>query len=475
MSGWKDECRDFHLFLLDFITAKPPPDVNRARALQLHYQSCSECRGFAQFLDRQKGLGGVLTALLEGDSGGDASLAPLGRDLHKHLREKEEALTARQQSLIVFGRSGGPPDVRGLMAVRPDGSGLVRLAPDGEYPAWSPDGRYIAFSSFPPGDVMRYSDEEFHREVYVMTPKGANVRRVTETRTGQTAACCWAPDAQRIAYVVAAGGEERGLWMVDLRNGERSQLWSGEADYPAWLPGERICFSEGLCGAIRCVDVGSRAVELMPTFEADDSQPAWSRDGSRIAFVRGSDLYVMSADGSGRTFLTTRAMDPCWSPDGTHIVFASRRREDVHGGNGAELFVINVETREEERITDSSTCPMRGKVFQDLSPSWSPFLNEDMSGRVAAPEAAPEEAKSGGCFIATAVCGCDFAPEVCVLRGFRDRWLMSHGPGRALVSAYYWLSPPVAGYIAKRKALRVLARLVFVRPLVELLRRTGWR
>ena len=57
--------------------------------------------------------------------------------------------------------------------------------------------------------------------------------------------------------------------------------------------------------------------------QADDFQPAWSPDGSRMAFVSDRDgnfeVYVMSADGSGQARLTNNPADdiePAWCPDG---------------------------------------------------------------------------------------------------------------------------------------------------------------
>src|SRR6185295_7840670 len=76
-----------------------------------------------------------------------------------------------------------------------------------------------------------------------------------------------------------------------------------------------------------------------------DGEPAWSPDGTKIAFTStrdgNSDIYVMNADGSEQTRLTHASAndgEATWSPDGTRIAFASVEAENAEN---SDIFIIN--------------------------------------------------------------------------------------------------------------------------------------
>ena len=94
---------------------------------------------------------------------------------------------------------------------------------------------------------------------------------------------------------------------------------------------------------------------------ASDFGPAWSPDGSKIAFNRGFDIFVMDADGSSQTRLTSAAamnIAPSWSPDGTKIAFHSSR-----DGN-FEIYVMDADGSNPTRLTSNAAG--------DFAPAWSP-------------------------------------------------------------------------------------------------------
>ena len=140
---------------------------------------------------------------------------------------------------------------------------------------------------------------------------------------------------------------------------------------PAWTPdGSKIAFASDRDGTgsteIYVMNADGSEPTRRTTNAAFDDSPTWSPDGSKIAFMSDRDgnfeIYVMNADGSEQTRLTTNvAQDnsPTWSPDGSKIAFMSRRDD----GN-FEIYVMNANGSEQTRLTTD--------IDVDDSPAWSP-------------------------------------------------------------------------------------------------------
>jgi len=81
------------------------------------------------------------------------------------------------------------------------------------------------------------------------------------------------------------------------------------------------------------------------------------------------------------------------------------------------------------------------------------------------PKAQGESESKKSCFIATATYGSDMAPEVVLLRNWRDTNLLKRRAGTNFVSCYYKISPPISKIVSKSKILKQLVRLG-LRPIV---------
>jgi len=132
--------------------------------------------------------------------------------------------------------------------------------------------------------------------------------------------------------------------------------------YPSAALNGSIAYSRN--GAIWVIDPdGTGNVPL--TGPAEAYNPAWSPDGSKIAFQADStccyQIYVMGADGTGRTRLThgfNQDLLPDWSPDGTKLVFSRAFRDD------AQIFVMGADGSNETNVTNHPSS--------NFHPSWSP-------------------------------------------------------------------------------------------------------
>jgi uncharacterized protein (DUF885 family)/dipeptidyl aminopeptidase/acylaminoacyl peptidase len=150
---------------------------------------------------------------------------------------------------------------------------------------------------------------------------------------------------------------------ADLLEGQRSA--EGRIIFSSYRHGESKLFSMKADG--------SDVVPLSRT-GLRESRPAWSPDGSRIAYVRREgranyEIYVMNADGTGVTRLTRRPdsveSEPAWSPDGARIAFVSNERPNALTFSGRfQVWVMNADGSNAGLLTEIGGA--------NTSPDWSP-------------------------------------------------------------------------------------------------------
>jgi TolB protein len=286
---------------------------------------------------------------------------------------------------LVFQLSSGGD----LYTARPDG-GQLQWVGRGLDPAWSPDGRKIAYSSW-----------DYPQGIYVADADGGNPKKVTITSFPHEVPTArspqWSPDERYIAFhefyqqwrnvwrivegrplLVAVLFD---LWRVSFVDLESGQVHGVDADdvslTPSWGPDGRLAF-KGIQGInIVSGDTDQRRVEKVAGSDARFASPDWSSDGERFTFMwRQHDHWeigVMGADGGGFRLLTSSPpftrpannVSPAWSPDGSRIAFLSDRTGQWR------LFTMNADGSNQQMI-DLGDLEFNYEFVHERVVSWGP-------------------------------------------------------------------------------------------------------
>ena len=207
---------------------------------------------------------------------------------------------------------------------RVDGTAVVQLTTGGaddDYPAFSPDGRQIAFASTRAGNW----------QIFVMDVDGKNVTQITSGPM-QAIHPSWSPDGSRLVYCALGGKSKQWeLWTSNLQTNERRMI--GYGLFPNWSPSreaERIAFQ-------RPRQRGSRWFSL------------WTLDMVNGEATRVTEVAVSS---------NAAILSPSWSPDGRRLTFATvmdpNRQIALHAKGRTDVWTINADGTERQRITDGT-------------------------------------------------------------------------------------------------------------------------
>ncbi len=197
-----------------------------------------------------------------------------------------------------------------IITDRPDGTGVSLSVPPGQpygrpldgSPAWSPDGKKVAF----------VSERDGNDEVYIVNADGTGATRLTNHRSFDGLPS-WSPDGTQILWE-ATRNYRRGIWVMNADGSDQRQLapGNGTSFYPAWSPdGERIAFSSNRDGSwdIYVINADGTGLARLTSDVASDWAPVWSADGQQIGFLSNRsgnpEFCVMSPDGSDLSVVTT--------------------------------------------------------------------------------------------------------------------------------------------------------------------------
>ena len=231
--------------------------------------------------------------------------------------------------------------------------------------AWSPNGKLVALAQY---------DADGHSHIFVKDLRTGQQKNITAQWAGWRRSFgvpSWSPDGKWLAVTcsqldvvhtdvcrMTADGDQLQILTRDAQRNHGSASWFPHNDKIAFTSAAQIFVMDRN---------GRNRVRLSQREDVVDQSPAWSPDGTKIAFYsnrdaqnprRGieTDIYVMNADGSNVVRLTDHPSAdrvPAWSPDGKWIAFQSMRDGTFQARNrNWNIYIMDANGENEMRVTD---------------------------------------------------------------------------------------------------------------------------
>lgn len=243
--------------------------------------------------------------------------------------DADPAWSADGQKIAFRSRRDGSSDI---FVMDPDGSNPINLINDPDTslddefaPQWSPDGETLSLYTdrFPPrGDCL----SGFHQLAMLMRETGKYQFDLFETIAGEQYSSTWSPDGRYLAFSSSCNQSGFQLYIYDTQTGDTKRVTSESTShtYPAWShDGLFLAFAKYINGnnEIFLLNLETLQQTRITHHPSNDIMPTWSPDDSQIAFVSNregnKDIFIIGADGSQLQNLTNHPADdwhPSWSP-----------------------------------------------------------------------------------------------------------------------------------------------------------------
>ncbi|MDD8021437.1 MAG: hypothetical protein PHU81_09755 [Acidobacteriota bacterium] len=191
-------------------------------------------------------------------------------------------------------------------------------------PSWSPDSQQIVFDSGRTG----------RSEIYKINADGSNLIQMTTTGAGGPV---WSPDGGKISYMTTTG-----IWVMNSDGTNARQItyqrWDGQS---SWSPdGLRIAYASEQNGKMNVWVINADGSNPIRITQKGGALTAWSPDGKWIAFYREEQIWLVSPDGQKEVHLRTDfpVYKASWSPDSKKIIVEGMKDFKYD----ADLYVITI-------------------------------------------------------------------------------------------------------------------------------------